>query len=172
MAHLSVTVPFIRACLSKAARHLACHAPPTPGDACQPRRWLKPTALPFHRVPHAGRHPVCWLYPLVPLELEKSSFASSLALTPFHISPLLCAQLLHHRAAGPSDPKEAPHTPKGLRQLVLHSRAKPLCRVKGLKLPDGIRSSAMMASCGQLLPNQSPVRPAPHRALPECHEAL
>jgi hypothetical protein len=52
-----------------------------------------------------------------------------------------------------SDPGESPRAPKGLRRSVLHLWAKPLCCVKGPKLPDIVRSSVVTASCGQLLPS-------------------
>jgi hypothetical protein len=134
MAHLTVIVPSTWAHLSEAVGHLACHAPPTPGTTCRPRHWPKPTTPPFHRAPHADRRPTCWLHPLVPLKLEKSSFDSSVVLTPFHISPLLWMQVRHRRAAGPSDTGEAPHTPKGLGRPVLH----PWARRRSLFHCDGL----------------------------------
>jgi hypothetical protein len=50
-----------------------------------------------------SRRPMCWPYLLVPLELEKSSFASSLSLTLFHISLLLCAPLHRYAVVEPPD---------------------------------------------------------------------
>jgi hypothetical protein len=122
----------------------------------------KPTTLPFHRAPHVGRRPVCWLYPLVPLDLEKSSFDSSLVLTPFHISQ-------SHRT---NLPWRSSSRAQGFPQPVLHPRAKPLHRAKGPKLPDIVRSPTVIASRGQLLPNRPLVRLAPHQDLSECREAL
>jgi hypothetical protein len=83
-----------------------------------------------------------------------------------HLIASLCAAppLRCRGAAGPSDPKEAPRVPMGLRRPVLHPRAKPLHCEKGLKPPDTVHSSVVTTSHRQLLHSRPPVKPAPHRA--------